>query len=136
MAFAEYIVPRGPGMYERAEALLLSMLQSSTSLLQPSTGTPLLPMQPPTSPLPLQPVQPTTSLLADGCHLDGCSGSGGLACARCKRATYCSRICQKKAWEAHKGECSAAAAAPLSASVATTLLPQASVSGNFESSGT
>ncbi|KAG6381910.1 hypothetical protein JVT61DRAFT_530 [Boletus reticuloceps] len=37
-----------------------------------------------------------------------CGKEGGLACSRCKRARYCSKVCQLADWKDHKKNCGSA----------------------------
>lgn len=40
--------------------------------------------------------------LGDYCHQCGTAGVFVLKCSRCRKATYCSKECQKKNWKWHK----------------------------------
>ena len=43
--------------------------------------------------------------LGEHCHRCGTSDTKMFRCSRCKKVTFCSRVCQKKNWKYHKNEC-------------------------------
>jgi len=39
------------------------------------------------------------------CEEPSCTKNGSMSCGRCKSASYCSKVCQKKDWKRHKKDC-------------------------------
>ena len=56
--------------------------------------------------LPAKPRKPRPVIVGSCGHCSELLQKGKrLTCSRCKRATYCSKTCQKAAWGAHKAQC-------------------------------
>lgn len=65
------------------------------------------------------------------CDNDGCSEVATKTCSGCSSKTFCSRVCQKAAWEEHSYECSPTAP-PLSFESLRRSRPQVSSSSELE----